>query len=99
MQKMRRRVNNWLRTCVGVSAGLLILAVGTMGQATTDPQKGQAAEQPTQGQQLCAPGAGTCKVILDSPATKAPSRTSGQAASNCPDTKQPVKTKPKPKSE
>ena len=58
---------------MGVTAGLVFLAAVTVGQAATEPQKGKAVQQPTQGQQLCpaTPGAGECKVVLDCPGGKA----------------------------
>ncbi len=101
MQKMHKLVNTWLGTLVGVTAGLLFLAAVTVGHAATEPQKGKAVEQSTQGQQLCpaTPGAGPCKVVLDCPPIKSPGKTTCQATIDCPGTKQPVKGKKKPKSE
>jgi hypothetical protein len=101
MQKMRKWVHTRLGAFVGVPAGLLFLAAVTMGQAATEPQKGKAVEQSTQGQQICpaTPGAGPCKVVLDCPPIQSPGKTTCQATIDCPGTKEPVKTKKKSKSE
>ena len=101
MQKMRKWVNTWLGAFVGNSAGLFFLTAVTVGHAATEPKKGKAVEQSTQGQQLCpaTPGAGPCKIVLDCPPVKSPGKTTCQASIDCPGTKQPVETKKKPKSE
>jgi hypothetical protein len=100
MQEMRKWVDSWLGTLVGVTAGLLFLAAVTTGYAASEAKKpGQAVQQPTQGQQLCpATGGGPCKVVLDCPAIKSLGKTTCQATIDCPGTKQPVKTKKKSKS-
>jgi hypothetical protein len=101
MQKMRKWVNTWLGTCMGVTAGLLFLTAVTVGHAATEPQKEKAVQQSTQGQQLCpaTPGARPCKVVLDCPPVMVPGKTTCRTTIDCPETKQPVKTKKKPKSE
>ncbi len=83
MGNMRKLINYWLV----VAAGLLFLAMVTVGQAATEPPKtGQAEQQPTQGQQMCpAPGApGQCQVRIDCPPVKAPGKTVCRATIDCP---------------
>jgi hypothetical protein len=104
MSKMREWVQTWLRISVGITAGLLLLAAVAVGQAATEMPKSQAAQTAppaVQGQQLCSPGAGICKVVQDSPGLTAPAKTNGQATIDFPGTKQPAKARKQsnPKSE
>ncbi len=72
---------------MGVAAGLLFLAMVTVGQAASEPQKaGKGEQKPTQGQQLCPPPGtkGQCLVQIDCPAVKAPGKTVCQATIDCP---------------
>jgi hypothetical protein len=104
MSKMREWVQTWLRISVGITAGLLLLAAVAVGQAATEMPKSQAAQTAppaVQGQQLCSPGAGICKVVQDSPGLTAPAKTNGQSTIDFPGTKQPAKARKQsnPKSE
>ncbi len=72
---------------MGVSAGLLFLAMVAVGHAATEPPKtGKVEQKATQGQQMChTPGAqGQCQVRIDCPAIKAPGKTVCQATIDCP---------------
>jgi hypothetical protein len=100
---MMQKIRNWLScrrgALVGAAAGLLWLAVVTLGQAATEPQgKGQGIEKPVQGQQLCpaTPGAGVCQIKVECPPIEAPGKTACRATIDCPGVKQPVKPKKKP---
>jgi hypothetical protein len=98
MPNLRKWVYTWLGVTVAAAAGLLFLVTVTASYAAG--AKGQAIENPVQGQQLCpaTPGAGPCKVVLDCPAIKAPGKTTCQATIDCPPVKQPAKQKKKQQS-
>ncbi len=87
MGKIRILINSWLGPWMGVSAGMLFLAMVAVGHAATEPPKTAKGEQkPAQGQQVCpAPGApGQCQVVIDCPAIKTPGKTVCQATIDCP---------------
>jgi len=72
---------------MGVSAGLLFLAMVAVGHAATEPPKtGKVEQKATQGQQMCpAPGPqGQCQVQIDCPGLKVPGKTVCQATIDCP---------------
>lgn len=100
MQKMRHWVNSRGGAWLGAVAGLLWLAMVTVGQAATETTgPGKAVEKPVQRQQLCDPASGTCRVKVECPPIKAPGKAACQTTIDCPAGKLPVKSKQKPKSE
>jgi hypothetical protein len=86
MGKMRRLINSRMGAWMGGGAGLLFLAMVTVGHAATEPPKtGQGEQKPAQGQHLCPPpGAQQCQVRIDCPPVKAPGKTVCRATFDCP---------------
>ncbi|MGO8761315.1 MAG: hypothetical protein ACLP2P_17205 [Desulfobaccales bacterium] len=101
MQNMRKWMITRLGAAVGVAAGVLCLAMLTVGYATEPQVKGKAEEKPVQGQQLCpaTTSGGVCQVKIECPPLKAPGQTTCKATVDCPEPHKAVKPKKKPKSE
>jgi hypothetical protein len=98
MQKIRTWLNSRLGVIVAGAAGLLGLAVVTLGQAATEPPKGQGVEKTVQGKQLspARPGVAACQIKVECPPLEGPGKAACQTAIDCPGVKPPVKPKKQP---